>query len=94
MGCPAYSCSLLPLCALFRGRRLLRYLDEWRDLLFLNTPDTKPGFNTMVADDEAALWMWFSPPEGSTQSEWLIVEASAGNAVAGVTSGTVVASGC
>ena len=47
----------------------------------------------MVADDESAPWIRLSP-EGVTQSEWLIVEASAGNAATGVTSGTVVVSGC
>lgn len=55
----------------------------------------KSTFNTMVADDEGALWMRFGSLEGSTQSERLIIETSTSNVVAGrpyVTSSTVAPS--
>lgn len=92
---PAYSYSLLPPRPLFYGGQRLRHLDQEKDQLFLDIPNTKPAFNTMVAEDEGVLWIRLGFLKGSAQSEWLIIEASTGNVVSDrpyVTSSMVAAS--
>ena len=58
------------------------YPADWREQIRQDMPDTKPAYNSMVADDEGRLWFQLSWPEGALETEWIVVDRQSGSVVA------------